>query len=384
MGSKSSSLRVMTCRGVVCWGAEEEWRVEEIQVDPPKGSEVRIKMLFASVCHSDILCSQGFPSPLYPRVLGHEGVRIVESVGEEVEELKEGDVVIPAYIGECRECENCNSERTNLCLRYPLSLNGMLPDGTSRMSIRGQTLYHLLSCSTWSEYTVSDANYVVKVDPGVALPHASFLSCGFSTGFGAAWMDSKVESGSSVAVIGLGAVGLGAIGGARAQGATTIIGVDENGMKRDKGEAFGMTHFINPGDHKSSDSADLKSISEMVKELTGGVGVDYCFECTGVPGLINQALEATKVGKGKAVVVGAGLKPLVQINLLYLLMGRTLKGTTFGGLKSKTHLPLLLHKSKNKEIQLDELLTHEMKWEDVPRAHEILKRSDCVKIVIKI
>ncbi|XP_030459640.1 CYP enzymes assisting alcohol dehydrogenase-like [Syzygium oleosum] len=384
MGSKSSSSQVMTCRGVVCWGAEEEWRVEEIQVDPPKGSEVRMKMLFASICHSDILCSQGFPFRLYPRVLGHEGVGIVESVGEEVEELKEGDVVIPAYIGECRECENCHSERTNLCLRYPLSLNGMLPDGTSRMSIRGQTLYHLLSCSTWSEYTVSDANYVVKVDPGVALPHASFLSCGFSTGFGAAWMDSKVESGSSVAVIGLGAVGLGAIGGAREQGATTIIGVDKNGMKKDKGEAFGMTHFINPDDHKSSDSADLKSISEMVKDLTGGVGVDYCFECTGVSDLVHQALEATKVGKGKAVVVGAGLKPLVQINLLDLLMGRTLKGTVFGGLKSKTHLPLLLHKSKNKEIQLDELLTHEMKLEDVPRAHEILKRSDCVKILIKI
>ncbi|KAK3404615.1 hypothetical protein EUGRSUZ_K00924 [Eucalyptus grandis] len=379
-----------------------------------------MKMLFASICHSDLLCSQGFPlvgfilfhislrlslyyslcssaaplltlslilsllQPLYPRVLGHEGVGIVESVGEEVEELKEGDVVIPAYVGECRECENCKSEKTNLCLRYPLSMNGVLPDGTSRMSIRGQALYHLLSCSTWSEYTVSDANYVVKVDPDVALPHASLLSCGFSTGFGAAWMDSKVESGSSVAVIGLGAVGLGAIGGARAQGATTIIGVDKNGMKKDKGEVFGMTHFINPDDHKSSDGTHSKSISEMVKDLTGGAGVDYCFECSGVPNLINQALEATKVGKGKAVAVGAGLKHVVEINFMELLVGRTLKGTIFGGLKSKTHLPLLVHKSKDEEIPLDELLTHEMKLADVPRAREVLKRSDCIKILIKI
>ncbi|XP_010035666.1 CYP enzymes assisting alcohol dehydrogenase [Eucalyptus grandis] len=384
MGSKSGSSRAITCKGVVCWGAEEEWRVEEIQVDPPKGSEVRMKMLFASICHTDLLYSQGFPLPLYPRVLGHEGVGIVESVGEEVEELKEGDVVIPTYVGECRECENCKSDRTNLCLRYPLSVNGVLPDGTSRMSIRGQALYHLLSCSTWSEYTVSDANYVVKVDPGVALPHASLLSCGFSSGFGAAWMDSKVESGSSVAVIGLGAVGLGAIGGARAQGATTIIGVDKNGMKKDKGEVFGMTHFINPDDHKSSDGTHSKSISEMVKDLTGGAGVDYCFECSGVPNLIDQALEATKVGKGRAVVLGAGPTHVVEINFMGLMMGRTLKGTIFGGLKSKTHLPLLVHKSKDEEIPLDELLTHEMKLEDVPTAREVLKRSDCVKILIKI
>ncbi|KAF8008852.1 hypothetical protein BT93_K2490 [Corymbia citriodora subsp. variegata] len=379
-----SSLQVITCKGVVCWGAEEEWKVEEIQVDPPKGNEVRMKMLFASVCHTDVICSRGFPFPVYPRVLGHEGVGIVESVGEEVKEWKEGDVVIPLFLGECGECENCNSEKTNLCLRHPLSFSGVLPDGSSRMSIRGQTLYHLLSCSTWSEYTVSDANYILKVDPGVALPHASFLSCGFSTGFGAAWMDAKVQSGSSVAVIGLGAVGLGAIEGARMQGASTIIGVDKNGMKKDKGEAFGMTHFINPDDHQSSHNADSKSISQMVKDLTGGVGVDYSFECTGVTALIDQALEATKVGKGKAVVVGEGLDPLVQITFLNLLMGRTLKGTIFGGLKSKTHLPQLLHKSKTKEIQLDELLTHEMKLEDVPKALEILKQSNCVKILIKI
>ncbi|KAI3411318.1 J domain-containing protein [Psidium guajava] len=155
-------------------------------------------------------------------------------------------------------------------------------------------------------------------------------------------------------------------------------------MKKDKGEAFGMTHFVNPDDQQSSGNADSKSVSEMVKDLTGGVGVDYCFECTGVPDLINQALEATKVGKGKAMVVGAELDHFVQISFLNLLMGRTLKGTIFGGLKSKTHLPLLLHKSKTKEIHLDELQTHEIKLEDVPKAVEILKQPNCVKILIKI
>lgn len=136
---------------------------------------------------------------------------MVESIGEGVRDLKEGDLVIPAYLGECQECENCTSGKTNLCLKYPLILNGLMPDGTSRISINGQKLYHLITCSTWSEYMVIDTNYVVKIDPSIDLPHASFLSCGFSTGFGSAWREANVEKGSSVAVLGLGAVGLGVL-----------------------------------------------------------------------------------------------------------------------------------------------------------------------------
>lgn len=135
--------------------------------------------------------------------------RVVESAGDEVKEVKEGDIVIPTYIGECKECENCTSEMTNLCLKYPIALNGLMLDSTSRMSVRGQKLYHIFSCSTWSEYMVIDANYVVKVDPSIDPSDASFLSCGFTTGYGAAWKEAKVEKGSSVAVLGLGTVGLG-------------------------------------------------------------------------------------------------------------------------------------------------------------------------------
>ena len=135
--------------------------------------------------------------------------RVVESVGENVTGLKEGDVVIPTYLGECGECENCRSPKTNVCLKHPVTFTGLMPDGTSRMSIRGQRLHHIFSCSTWTEYMVVNANYLVKIDPRIAPSDASFLSCGFSTGYGAAWKDAKVEKGSSVAVLGLGAVGLG-------------------------------------------------------------------------------------------------------------------------------------------------------------------------------
>lgn len=369
--------QVITCKAAVCWGLGEPVKLEEIQVEPPQASEVRIKVLNASVCHTDLLCVDGFPAPLFPRVLGHEGVGTVESVGKEVKDLKEGDLVIPTFVGECRECENCVSGKSNLCLKYPVPLNGVMCDGTSRMSIDGQKLYQIFTSATWSEYTVVDANYVVKVDTSIALPHASFLSCGFSTGFGAAWKDAGIEEGSTVAVIGLGAVGLGAVEGAREGGAAKIIGVDINERKKTKGEAFGMTDFINP---KESE----KPIFELIKDLTGGMGVDYCFECTGRPTSVNQALLAAKMGKGQAFIIGAGTHSTVEVHFLPLLFGGNLKGSIFGGLKVKTDLPLVFEKCKTKETQLNELLTHEVSLEDIDKAFGMLKQPDCVKILIKM
>ncbi|KDP39543.1 hypothetical protein JCGZ_02563 [Jatropha curcas] len=369
--------QVITCKAAVCWGNGEEPKIEEIQVDPPKSSEIRVKMLYASLCHTDVTLCHGHPVPVFPRVLGHEGVGVVESIGDEVKGIKEGDLVIPGYIGECKECENCKSGKTNLCLKYPLSVNGLMPDGTSRMSVKGQMLYHVLSCSTWSEYMVMDANYAVKIDATLNLAHASFLACGYSTGFGSAWKEANVEKGSSVAVIGLGAVGLGAIEAARIQGAGKIIGVDKNARKEEKGKAFGMTEFINPDESE-------KPISEQIKDLTDGLGVDYCIECSGVTALLNESLLAVKLGKGKVISVGFSMDATGPINLFHLLLGKTLKGCTFGGLKVKSDLPILLDKCSKKELHLDELLTHEVPLEDINKAFQVIKQPDCVKVLIKI
>ncbi|KAL2325915.1 hypothetical protein Fmac_024973 [Flemingia macrophylla] len=371
----ANTSQVITCKAAICWGAGKPVTVEEIQVDPPKATEVRVKIICASICHTDISYIQGLPYAKFPLVLGHEGVGIVESVGEQVKNLKEGDVVIPTYIGECEECENCVSGKTNLCLTYPVRLTGLLSDNTSRMSIRGQRLHHVLSCSTWSEYMVCDANYTLKLDPTIDPVHASFISCGFSTGFGAAWKEAKVESGTSVAVFGLGAVGLGAISGAKMLGATQIIGIDKNEMKREKGVAFGMTYFINPDDSP-------KSVSELVKELSGGTGVDYSFECTGVAPLLTESLEATKLGTGKTIAIGAGTEPIIPFGIVSLLYGRTLKGSVFGGLKAISDLSIVANKCE--EFPLQELFTHEVPLIDINKAFELLKEPNCVKVVIKM
>ncbi|XP_059307618.1 8-hydroxygeraniol oxidoreductase-like [Lycium ferocissimum] len=374
-----SNPKVITCKAAVVWKEGERLKMEEIRVDPPKSNEVRIKMLFASLCHTDILCSKGFSIPLFPRVLGHEGVGMIESVGENVTNVKEGDIVMPLYLGECKECPNCKSGRTNLCHKYPLDFSGLMLDGTSRMSINGgqQLIYHSLSCSTWSEYTVINANYAVKVDPQkIPLPHASLLCCGFTTGYGAAWREVHVEKGSTVAVLGLGAVGLGVVDGARSQGAVKIIGVDINELRRGKGEAFGMTDFINPKDCKTS-------ISDMIKDVTGGLGVDYVFECTGIPSMLNEAIEASKLGMGTIVIIGAGNGISREFNLIPLLCGRTMKGSIYGGIRVHSDLPAILHRCANKEIQLDELITHQISFTEINQSFELLKDPHCVKVLIK-
>ncbi|KAK7258167.1 hypothetical protein RIF29_32670 [Crotalaria pallida] len=244
------------------------------------------------------------------------------------------------------------------------------------MSIRGHKVYHVSSCATWSEYTVTDANYILKVDPTIDLAYASFISCGFTTGFGGVWKEAKVKSGSSVAVFGLGAVGLGAISGAKMQGATKIIGIDKNELKEEKGKAFGMTDFINPSD---SD----KSASQLVKELSGGMGVDYSFECTGVAPLLTESLESTKVGTGKTIAIGVGADTTVQFDLT-LLFGRTLKSTVLGGMKPTSDISIIAGKCQKEEFPLQELLTHEVQLADINKAFELLKQPDCVKVVIKI
>nr|QKE59465.1 8-hydroxygeraniol oxidoreductase B [Nepeta cataria] len=367
---------VITCKAAVAWKPLEPLKVEEIQVQPPKPTEVRIKMLYASICHTDTVCWTGILYDMFPRVLGHEGVGVIESVGEEVRDLKVGDTVMPLYVGECGKCPNCASGKSNFCSNYPLTL-GLMADGTTRMSAKGQQLYQLFSCSTWSEYAVIESNYVVKVDPKLSLSGASLLTCGFTTGYGAVWKVVNFEKGSTVAVVGLGAVGFGAVKAAQILGASKIIGVDINETRRDKAKALGVTDFINP---KSSD----KTMSQLIQEATGGLGVDCCIECTGVPSLLNEAIASTKVGSGEVVLISAGDEQNTELNYVPLLLGRTVKGTIYGGVRIHSDLHKIVDKCISKEIDLDEIITHEVSLGDVNKGFlEYMKQPDCVKVIIK-
>ncbi|KAG6435323.1 hypothetical protein SASPL_100194 [Salvia splendens] len=370
----NTTPRAITCKAAVAWKQSEPLKVEEVQVDPPNSTQVRIKMLYASICHTDITCWNGSLFPAFPRILGHEGAGVIESVGEEVNDLKVGDNVMLLYVGECGECANCASGKTNLCLRYPVI---MTDDGTSRIYAKGQRIHRMFSSSTWAEYAVVESNYVVKVDPRMSLSHACLLTCGFTTGYGGVWKALKVEKGSSVAVLGLGAVGLGAVKASQISGASRIFGIDVNDMKRDIARAFGVTDFINP---KHSD----KPISQLIQEATGGQGVDYCVECTGVASLLNEAIASTKMGVGETALISAPPEEKGELNYIPVILGRTIKGTAFGDVKTHSDIPKIVEKCINKEINLGDLITHEISLADINKGFlEYMKQPDCVKVIIK-
>jgi len=218
------------CRAAVAWEAKQPLSFETIEVAPPKAGEVRIKIIATAVCHTDAYTKDGHdPEGIFPCVLGHEGAGIVESVGEGVTTVVQGDHVIPLYTPQCYDCKFCKSPKTNLCGKIRATQGkGLMPDGTSRFTCKGQQLFHFMGCSTFSEYTVVSEISVAKINAEAPLEKVCLLGCGISTGYGAALNTAKMEPGSTAAIWGLGAVGLAVAMGAKKAGASRIIGIDIN------------------------------------------------------------------------------------------------------------------------------------------------------------
>uniref|UniRef100_A0ABM0GV98 Alcohol dehydrogenase class-3-like n=1 Tax=Saccoglossus kowalevskii TaxID=10224 RepID=A0ABM0GV98_SACKO len=187
--------KVITCQAAVAWEAKKPLSIETVEVGVPKAGEVRIKVLATGVCHTDAYTLDGFdPEGIFPVILGHEGGGIVESIGEGVTSVKPGDHVVPLYIPQCKDCKFCNSPKTNLCSKIRNTQGkGVMPDGTSRFTCNGKTLYHFMGTSTFSEYTVVAEISVAKVDEAAPLDKVCLLGCGITTGFGAALNTAKVN-----------------------------------------------------------------------------------------------------------------------------------------------------------------------------------------------
>ncbi|KAJ1298439.1 hypothetical protein BS78_01G453500 [Paspalum vaginatum] len=376
---ESQGPKPIRCKAAVCRAAGEPLAVEEIVVDPPKAYEVRIRIVCTSLCHSDVTFwrMKDFPG-IFPRIFGHEAFGVVESVGEHVDEFAVGDAVVPTFLGQCSECVDCRSARSNMCSKYRFAVRpGMPRDGTTRFSdAQGRPLHHFLGVSSFAEYTVVDVNHVVKVNPAMPPSLACLLSCGASTGVGAAWKLAKVEPGSSVAIFGLGAVGLAVAEGARICGASKIIGVDINPEKHELGKKFGLTHFIDPKE------LGEKPVSQAIVEMTDG-GADYCFECIGLAALMNDAFRSSRDGWGKTIILGVEMHgaPL-SIPSLEILNGRSVIGSLFGGVKPKQDIPILADKYLKKELELEKFITHEAGLKDINDAFDLLLQGKSLRCTI--
>lgn len=371
--------KTITCRAAVAWEAKKPLTLETVEVAPPKSGEVRIKILYSGVCHTDAYTLSGCdPEGLFPVILGHEGGGVVESVGEGVTDVQPGDHVIPLYVPQCGECKFCKNPKTNLCQKIRVTQGqGFMPDGSSRFSCNGKTLFHFMGCSTFSEYTVVAAISVCKVDSSAGLDKVCLLGCGISTGYGAALNTAKVEPGSTCAVFGLGAVGLAALMGCKKAGASRIIGVDINPAKFETAKQFGATECVNPNDYN-------KPIQQVLVEMTDG-GLDYTFEAVGNVLTMRAALEACHKGWGVSVIIGvAGAGQEIATRPFQLVTGRTWKGTAFGGWKSRDNVPELVKEYLAGQLKVDEFVTHTLPMNKINDAFDLMHHGQSIRAVVTL
>ena len=374
----------MDVRAAVAVEAGKPLEIMNVQLEGPKAGEVLIEVKATGICHTDDFTLSGAdPEGIFPAILGHEGAGVVVDVGPGVTSVKKGDHVIPLYTPECRECPSCLSRKTNLCTAIRSTQGqGLMPDGTSRFSLDGKPLYHYMGCSTFANFTVLPEIAVAKINPDAPFDKVCYIGCGVTTGVGAVINTAKVEIGSTAIVFGLGGIGLNVIQGLRLAGADMIIGVDLNNDKKEWGERFGMTHFVNPKEIGEEIVPYLVNLTKRGADTIGGA--DYTFDCTGNTTVMRQALESSHRGWGKSVVIGvAGAGQEISTRPFQLVTGRSWMGTAFGGARGRTDVPKIVDWYMEGKINIDDLITHTMPLEEINTAFDLMHEGKSIRSVIQ-
>ena len=367
----------MQVQAAVALRANAPLSIETVDLEGPRAGEVLIEIKATGVCHTDAFTLSGAdPEGLFPAILGHEGAGVVVEVGAGVSSLRPGDHVIPLYTPECRQCKFCLSERTNLCQAIRATQGqGLMPDGTSRFSLRGERVLHYMGTSTFSQYTVVPEIAVAKIREDAPFDKVCYIGCGVTTGVGAVINTAKVRPGDNVIVFGLGGIGLNVIQAARMVGANMIVGVDLNPARRAIAEKFGMTHFVNPGEL----AGDL--VPYLVN-LTDG-GADFSFECVGNVNVMRQALECCHKGWGTSVIIGvAGAGQEISTRPFQLVTGRTWKGSAFGGAKGRRDVPKIVDWYMQGKLNIDDLITHVMPLARINEAFDLMHHGESIRSVV--
>src|SRR5687767_3410532 len=365
----------MKVRAAVAFEAGKPLQIEAVDLDGPKAGEVLVEIKATGICHTDEYTRSGQDSEgLFPSILGHEGAGIVVDLGPGVTSLKKGDHVIPLYTPECRVCKSCLSRKTNLCTAIRATQGkGMMPDGTSRFSLKGKPIHHYMGCSTFANFTVLPEIALAKIREDAPFDKVCYIGCGVTTGIGAVINTAKVEPGANVVVFGLGGIGLNVVQGAKMVGANMIIGVDINPAREALARKFGMTHFI--------DGKDSVAVAQII-ELTGG-GADYSFECIGNVDVMRQALECCHRGWGVSTIIGvAGAGQEIRTRPFQLVTGRVWKGTAFGGARGRSDVPRIVDWYMERKINIDDLITHKLPLKEINQAFDLMHRGESIRSVV--
>lgn len=365
----------MKTRAAVLEEFGQPLEVQELDLAEPSEGEALVRLVACGVCHTDLFSASGAdPSGYKPAVLGHEGAGVVEKIGPSVKDVAVGDHVVTLFSPQCRECIHCKDGRTNLCLAIREQQGqGYLPDGTTRFSRDGEPIRHFMGTSTFSEYTVMPEIALAKINPEAPLDRAALFACGLSTGLGAAMNTAKVQPGSTCVVFGAGMVGLGAVAGCRLQGAERIVAVDRSEGRLELAKGQGATDTIIGG----PDSV------QQILDLTDGFGADYTFEATGIVDVMRQAVESARMGWGLATVCGvAGKGETLDVVPRFLITGRRVAGSSFGGVKGRDQVPQLIERYLAGDIDVDPFVSHKLTLDEVNRGFELMEAQDGIRSVI--
>lgn len=382
----------MQVRAAIVSELNGPWHTETIELDEPHANEVKVKMAFAGMCHSDEHIRTGDMVPgdaivqaltgrdsIYPVIGGHEGAGVVESVGENVTTMKPGDHVAVSFIPSCGRCESCASGRQYLCDLGAHTLMGpMISDGTWRHHLGDVALNRVCQLGTFSEYIVAHEASLIRIDPWYDLRAAALISCGISTGFGAAVTRGGTKPGDTVAVIGCGGVGSGAIQGAVHAGARAVIAIETNESKVDRALKIGATHGC---------ATTLDAAFNILPELTSGKNCDVTIITVGVltGELIEQARSITAKG---GVVVTVAIAPFdlqtVDLNLfMFSMLNQDLRGSIFGSDNPRVQVPKLLRLHHEGKLHVDDLITEEYTVENVQQGYDDLASGKNVRGVVR-
>jgi S-(hydroxymethyl)glutathione dehydrogenase/alcohol dehydrogenase len=367
----------MKTRAAVAFEAGKPLEIVEVDLEGPQEGEVLVEVKATGICHTDEFTLSGAdPEGIFPAILGHEGAGVVVDVGPGVKSLKKGDHVIPLYTPECRECEYCLNPKTNLCQAIRTTQGqGLMPNGSSRFSFEGKPVFHYMGTSTFANHTVVPEIALAKVRSDAPFDKICYIGCGVTTGIGAVMNTAKVEPGANCIVFGLGGIGLNVIQGLKLVGANMIVGVDMNPDKKEWGEKFGMTHFVNPKDV----AGDL--VAHLV-ELTGG-GAEYTFECIGNVDVMRTALEAAHKGWGESIIIGvAGAGKEIKTRPFQLVTGRSWRGTAFGGARGRTDVPKIVDWYMDGKIQIDPMITHTLPLEKINDGFDLMHAGKSIRSVV--
>jgi S-(hydroxymethyl)glutathione dehydrogenase/alcohol dehydrogenase len=365
----------MKIRAAVLERFGEPLGVQELDLSEPKAGEALVRLAACGVCHTDLFTASGAdPSGYSPTVLGHEGAGVVEAVGEGVSSVAPGDHVVTLFSPQCRECMHCRDPRTNLCLAIREQQNlGYLPDGTTRLSRDGEPIRHFMGTSTFAEYTVMPEIALANVSKDAPLDRACLFACGLSTGVGAAINTAKVEPGSFCVVFGAGMVGLGAVAGCRLQGAERIVCVDLSEDRLQLARGQGATDTLVGG----------PDTVQAIVDMTGGFGADFTFEATGNVKVMRQAVESARMGWGLATVCGvAGKGEVLEVVPRFLITGRRVAGSSFGGCKGRDQVPQFVDRWLAGEIDVEPFVSHKLTLDEVNRGFELMEAQDGIRSVI--